>query len=282
MEWKKVRESLRSQELAGDCKPEGGRESRGSGPWAVNPERMEGGQRRGVLHLQAGGAGGRDDGEGCWGWAPGMNPRSSVSFPVCERRPGEHPPEKALKEAYHISTAMGRTWLPMVRTLQARMWDLNSHELSQRSMWWINVDIVLEAEAFRILSKPDCCGWFQSQIICRIFDKMGLQELLLHLKITLILDKHTVKYCLSYKETSGWETLIEAWESTDLQRCWVGLKLLNRFSKGKKTRVKEVSGMKTRTDYKNSVSRNKKCHWNSLPCPYVVRGFDRAGKRRAD
>ena len=243
---------------------------------------MGGGQRRGVLHLQARGAGGRDDGEGCWSWAPGMKPRSSMSFPIYERRPREHPPRKQGRKLIIFPQPWiehGYQWYAHSRH-RYEIWISTSWVRGPCSV--INVDIVLEAEAFRILSKPDCCGWFQSQIICRIFDKMELQELLLRLKITLILDRHTVKYYMSYKETSGWENLIEGWESTDLQRCWVGLKLLNRFSKGKETRIKELSYMKTRTDYENSVSRNKKCHWNSLLCPYVVSGFDRAEKRRAD
>lgn len=57
------------------------------------------------------------------------------------------------------------------------------------------------------------------------------------------------------------------------------LKITKESFKRKRNHNKTALWYEHKDGLKNSVPRNKKCHLNSLLCPYVISGFDRAEKR---
>ena len=57
------------------------------------------------------------------------------------------------------------------------------------------------------------------------------------------------------------------------------LKITKEIFKRKRNHNKTTIWHENKDGLKNCVPRNKKCHLNSLLCPCVISGFDRAEKR---
>lgn len=131
---------------------------------------------------------------------------------------------------------------------------------------------------------PRAVAESKSQIIKTVFDNTDSCDSS-STKHPNPVEKHTIKYYNPYKETSrGWEdmkeewaTKVQAWQTVTDYRYWVCLKLLSRFPKEKGTTIKETSRMK-KDIKKQTIARNKKCHLNSLLCPYDIKWIRQSWK----